>query len=926
MTSSGTSSESSAVVSGSPGPRPAGSSPASRLIALFLVSAGLLQAQIALTKVFSVVLWYHFGFLVISLAMLGFAAAGAWLARRPEALDRAPALFARSSGMAALWLIIGMWIVAHTDFDAQHLIAQRNEGPLLALIGFLIVPFFFMGRAVSAVLTYHRDSASSVYSANLLGSGAGCALAVLLFDGLHLSASDVVISSAGLVAFGGLLFSLKAGLVAWMTPMLSLAVVVGLWLCPDRESFFHLDAPPSKPLHFVEDWMTKHNLKRTVTATGEEIVYYGPEGFEDGDFLLTTPYDEVVRVPAEEAARDADGGFVQPEPADLIEYRRWTSLSRVDAFTWPKTNPSWGLWGLSSTWAGEFPNQKGITIDTWAMTNVMEWDRTPDATGEVPLPPEILEYLPATLVHRVRPDSRVLCIGAGGGMDLLAAKRFEQPFVRGVEINPSVVDAVRSRFLDFQGGLYDPQDESNGVEIVVSEGRHFLERDEDRYDIVQLSGVDTASTTQAGAFALSENFLYTEEAFDTYLEHTTEDGLVTLTRWVLPDPETGKPRNSLRLFVLAWEALERLGIENPADHIYQVASNNQFSVILFGRQPLSDGDIATLDAACERFAYDTLFHPRRPSPWIPAGFEEPAQNEWEAFAQTSDRAAYLAEYPYDVSAPTDNRPFFFETSKFGPDFLKRSSLLSPLGGPTSHAIVAALLLLLSVLSIWLIFAPLARGGTGNDRVARRPMVFLFFLCLGLGFIFVEVVLAQQFVLFLGNPVYSLAVVLFSVLIFSGLGAAFSSRLAGPSLPLTLVVIMAAGYPFVLESIFEVGLQLPNVGRIAVSVLLLAPLAFVMGMPFALGLRRIASADARVSAWAWGINGYASVVGSVVTVILSMTLGFRMVVWIGAGTYLVALLVAPLLARRIREDNPADEKPDDADGFSGLDPVLSLIHI
>ena len=587
----------------------------------------------------------------------------------------------------------------------------------------------------------------------------------------------------------------------------------------------------------------------------------------------------------------------------------------MDAFTWPKTNPSWGLWGLSSAWAGELPNQKGITIDTWAMTNVMEWDRTPNESGEVPLPPEVLEYLPATLVHRVRTDAKVLCIGAGGGMDLLAAKRFGQPDITGVEINPSVVDAVQSRFLDFQGGLYDPEDDTNGVEIVVSEGRHYLERDEDRYDIVQLSGVDTASTTQAGAFALSENFLYTEQAFDTYLEHTTDNGLVTLTRWVLPDLETGKPRNSLRLFVLAWGALERLGVENPADHLYQVASNNQFSVILFGRQPFTDEELATLDATCERFAYDTLFHPRRLSTWLPTGFEEPAQNEWEAFAAAPDKSTYLAAYPFDVSAPTDDRPFFFETSKFGPDFLKRSSLLSPLGGPTSHAIVAALLVLLSVLSIWLVFAPLARGGTGQDRVARRPFVFLFFLCLGLGFIFVEVVLAQQFVLFLGNPVYSLAVVLFSVLVFSGLGAAFSSRLRGPAGPLLFVVVLAAAYPFLLEWVFEAALQLPDAGRIIISVGLLAPLAFAMGMPFALGLRRIAAADPRVSAWAWGINGYASVVGSVVTVVLSMTLGFRMVVWIGAGTYLIAFLAAPLVARRVRE-----EEPPQAPSSGSLDPV------
>lgn len=869
----------------------------SQILALFLVSLGLLMLQVALTKVFSVVLWYHFGFLVISIAMLGFATAGVGLARRPELLDEGPKLFTRLSCWAALWTVVSLWLVVHTEVDAMHLIKDRNEGALVFLIGILLVPFYFLGAAVSTVLTQYRHQASKVYSANLLGSGAGCALAVVLFDAFHLSATDVVLWSSAAIAAGGLLFSLAAPYGHQLFPLATLGGLAALLAWPGREAQFYLDSPASKPLNFVEVWQERNLPRRVTLNDGREIVYYGePQYDQAGDALIAkTPYDEEIRVPLASLPRKTDGG-IDTSPASLIEFTEWTSLSRVDAFTWPASEGVWGLWGLSPRYQGPDPRQKGITIDTWAMTNVLEWDRSQGP------PPEVVEYLPASLVHRIRKDADVLCIGAGGGMDLLTAKRFNQKQITGVEINPSIVKAVQTArwgggsLLEFQGGLYDPADSTNGVDIVVSEGRHFLERDSQRYDIVQLSGVDTASTTQAGAFSLSENFLYTEEAFDTYLEHTKENGLVTLTRWVLPDQETGHPREELRLFTLAFGALQRAGVSDPSKHVLLVESQG-FSVILFGKQPFTQEELATLDQTCAELDFKPLFHPARPVTVLHPTTKQAMTNWFEAYAQAPDKQAFFDDYPYDVAPPTDDRPFFFEVSRFS-HLLERESFLNILGGLTAHAILALLLLISAVVSWFFVIQPLWKLKVGPEgALARRLPVLLYFGSLGLGFIFVEVVLAQQFVLFLGNPLYSLAVVLFSVLVFSGLGSALSSKFSSPLVPLVLVVGLAAGYPFVLDRVFEQFLHLPDSGRIGISVGLLAPLALAMGMPFALGLRKIAAAGPQVSAWAWGINGYTSVVGSVLTVVLSISLGFRLVVWIGAGVYLLAFLAAPFLARR-----------------------------
>ncbi len=889
--------------------------PTSRLIALFLASAGLLCMQIALTKIFSVVLWYHFGFLVISIALLGFAISGVWLSRRPEVLDRGGALLTRLSTSAAIWTCISLFLVIWTKVDAMYLVRDRNIGALVFVIAVLLIPFFFIGAAVSATLTMHRTEAGRVYSANLLGSGAGCAMAVALFDGLNLSAPDVVLASALSIAAGALLFSLRAGGVRFVPPLVVTGALVAAFFWSGRTDLLKLEAPPSKPLSYVEDWEEANYPRKVELLDGETVVFYGdPVAIEavaasegsagsEGGFMVRTPYEEDLFIPDSNLPPRSE---IVMEPASLVEFTKWTSLSRVDAFTWPGTLDPWGLWGLSPRFAGEKPRQKGVTIDTWAMTNVLEWDR--DAGP----PPEIVEYLPAGLVHRIRQESEILCIGAGGGMDLLTAKRFNAKKIVGVEINPSIVEAIRTNFLDFQGHLYDTEDPPGDVRVEVAEGRHYLERDQEKYDIVQLSGVDTASTTQAGAFSLSENFLYTAEAFDTYLEHTKPGGIVTLTRWYLPDPETGDPRNTLRLFALAADALERAEVKDLRKHLYLVVSQG-FSVILFGKQPFTTEELAILDAEVERLAFTHLLHPERDVPLLHPVTSAELPNRFEEYIAAEDKSAWIAAYPYDVEPPTDDRPFFFETSRFE-NLLQKESFLNPLGGLTAHAILVLLLGLVGLAGWFFVLQPLRRLKLVTPKAPGQPRrlpVMIYFACLGLGFILVEVVLSQQFILFLGNPLYSLAVVLFSVLVFSGIGAAWSQRLTRPAGPLLVVIAIAAVYPFVLDFVFARALMLPDAGRIMVSVALLAPLSLALGMPFALGLRRIAAGDASVSAWAWGINGYMSVVGSVMTVVLSIALGFKMVVWIGAGIYLIAFFTAPLLARRggaIAEQEEDDEGP------------------
>lgn len=887
------------------------------LVALFLVSSGLLLLEISLTKIFSIVLWYHFGFLVISIALLGFATSGVWLAMNPKALERGGAFLAKASTWAAVGCALALWFVIHSSVDAFSVIRDRNEAGLLGQILILLLPFFFLGAVISATLIQHRERAGIVYSANLIGSGIGCGLAVFLFDALHWSAPSAVLFAALLAAIGGLLFAFadrrpgKGGARAAFAPGLVVLALIALFQWDGLEGALHLSAPKSKPLWHVEEWERHHTARLLHMKDGEDIPFQGEPvilNAEEGE--IETLYGEKRRLRIADAKRTPDGGF-DVEPYPLVRFTEWTSLSRVDAFPWV-AREAWGLWGLSDQYKGPQPKQVGITIDSWAMTNILEWKG--GKTGEPGAPPEVLEYLPAGLVHRVKKNADILCIGAGGGMDLLTAKRFGASRITGVEINPGVAKAAREAYPEFQGYLYDPV-KNPDVTLHVAEGRHYLERDQHQYDVVQLSGVDTASTTQAGAFSLSENNLYTAEAFDTYLARTKDDGIVTLTRWFLPDTR-GFPRNSLRLFVLAWEALERAGVQEPGRHLYLVESQ-AFSVVLFGKTAFGAADIAALDRTSLEKNFKPLYHPTLapgatltvpgvtrtlPYEYINPYSGQVASNQFVNFATAAaqgaeSKADFLKSYPYDISSPEDNRPFFFETSRFR-DLFQYEAFFNSLGGITAHGILMILMALLGVVALFFVILPLAtlRRREREAGISPEPLgaVLFYFGSLGLGFILVEVVLSQKFILYLGNPLYSLAVVLFSVLIFSGIGSALSTRVGRPRRALLVVILIALVYPLLLDPVFAATLGLGTPGRIAVSVALLAPLGLALGMPFPLGVQALSKGSPSLVAWAWGINGYTSVLGSVLTVVLSIAIGFNAVVWFGGSIYLIAFLVAPRL--------------------------------
>lgn len=883
-----------------------------REFALAAVCAGLLMMEICLTKIFSIVLWYHFGFLAVSTALLGFASSGVYLAWRgvPENGDGADRSIARSAGTAALVAVVSLWLVTQTTFDVYSVIQDRTLGVLLALVLWVTLPFFFLGLVISRTLTAFPERVGSLYAADLIGSAVGCGLAVLLLSN-DVSGPAAILVGALLVGVGGMLFAGRRPVsLLWAT--IGAAVPALALVIDDPEQTFPLLSPKSKPLYRIEhlDQELRDRGKpawhrgRVTMKDGRVLeieTAFPPKLSDDGKQVHVETDDGPLALPIDEIASAGEGLAFETTAWNV--FRRWSSTSRVDAFHWPKVHGTWGLWGLSNRYRAEAlppPRQKGITIDAWAMTSIMRYSGAPlQPAGTPAVDAEraklgVLEYLPAGTVFRVKPKpERIVCIGAGGGLDLLTAKYFGAGHITGVEINSGVVAAAREAFAEFSGHLYDHARHPD-VEVHVAEGRHFLERSPERFDVVQLSGVDTFSTSEAGAFSLTENFLYTVEAFDTYFDHLRPDGIVTLTRWFYPvlrgegpDAEL-VPRYSLRLLALARAALHERGIANPHDCIFFLKSEN-FTVILVKPDGFNEADAATLDEHCERYGFQVLFSPYRRTERVDF-LGQTYRNQLQAFMDDDDPDAYLEATGFDVAAPRDDRPFFFEVSRFHHIFDK-DHYLNPLGGLTAHGILILLFAEVLLLGLVFVILPLRRLPGAGERGGRRlhAGLLFYFTAIGFGFIVVEIVLTQKFVLFLGHPFYALSVILFSVLLFSGIGSALSSRMPLPRFTTAIAGVLALAPAFFYDPVFDAALHQPLGVRIAVSVALLAPLGLVMGMPFPTGIRVLAARRPELIPWAWGINGYTSVLGSVLAVILGIELGFEKVLLIAAAVYALGVI-------------------------------------
>lgn len=759
---------------------------------LGLTTLATLILELSLTRIFSVVFYYHFAFLAISVALFGLGAGGVFsyfVAARPGNL------WAKLGWLAladALCVVTSLWFV---------LSRAGTPGTWTLALVYLAaaIPFFLAGTVVSLAISESVERVDRAYFFDLAGAASGC---LLLIPFLNLFGGPNTVISAGVIY----------------------AVSAAVW--------FHQAG----------------GYKRRATAVLMALLLTG--------LMIINGKTHLIDV------RTAKGQPLPPE-----RFVEWNSFSRVSVM---RADVSWEP---EAYWT--------VILDGDAGTGIAPFDFARGISPEIRR--KLLDQGPG-FPYVIRPGAKTLVIGPGGGYDVARALAGGSKDVTGVEINPIIANTImRNRMLTESHGIYRRPE----VHIAVEDGRSFVRRSGEKYQVIQATLVDTWASTAAGAFALSENNLYTSDAFYDYLSHLTDDGVLAFTRWGF-DP----PRESLRLITLGMDALKRLGIGQPGRHFLAIREDSAhvhaygaLDTVLISKRPFSEEDIAKSREFLKESGMEALYLPG-----------DPQSNAFQTLLGSPDPEAFLRTYAYDVSPVTDDRPFFFYTvqprdfwafltqaSRESEDY-KVNRAVPMLVGVVGLSVAATVLVL--VLPRLLLGARLPK----RKGVAR----FLgYFLCLGAGYILIQVALIQRFILLLGRPTYALTVIIFSMLVASGLGSYFSSRIASGGLLRVLGAIAAlvTALAFAAGPLVEATATWVLAAKLLLSAIAVAPAAFLMGVPFPAGLLWLSRQYAEAIRWAWALNAAASVLGSALAILIAIYLGLRATMLAGAGLYLLALTAA-----------------------------------
>ena len=542
--------------------------------------------------------------------------------------------------------------------------------------------------------------------------------------------------------------------------------------------------------------------------------------------------------------------------------------------------------GLSLNTRSEPPAQLAIFTDGDAMSVITRFDGNLDALA-------YMDDVTAALPYRLLDRPKVLVLGAGGGTDVLFAIYHGARAIDVVELNPQVTELVGGTFADFAGHLYDDE----RIDVYTDEARSFVARRADRYDLIHIALLDSFAASGTGVQALSESYLYTVEAIGEYMQHIAPGGMLAITRWLKVPP-----RDSLKLFATVTEALKRAGAADPAQSIALIRSWNT-STMLVKNGDFSDREIATIKEFCKTNSFDTAFYPSMTASEANRYnlLDQPFLFDGATALSSQGAADFLERYKFQIEPATDDKPYFFHFFKWRtlPELLS----LRKRGGAGliewGYLVLVATLIQSILAGAALILFPLWIVKRRWPRGAGTRMGGYFFL-LGLAFLFVEMAFIQKFILFLGHPLYSVAVVLSGFLVFAGLGSGYSQtlvrryrgrRLYLVAYAVTGIVSVALVYLFLLPELFDRLIGQRDAIKIPIALLMIAPLAFCMGMPFPIGLGQVARKAPDFIPWAWGINGYASVVSASLGTLLAIEFGFTAVILLALALYVSAAVVA-----------------------------------
>ena len=781
----------------------------------FLLAFSTLAFEVVLTRLLSVVTWYHLAFFAISTAMLGMTAGAVTVYLRPSWFvpERIPKALGSSCLLYGFCVPVALLILCKTDLTVSL--------DLIGLIHLFIMavacslPFYFFGVAITVILTKLSQPVGKLYASDLLGASMG---ALFVLGGLEImDAPSLIVFCGALGAASGLLFTAGA---------------------------------------------TSDNFRRVCLYGTVLLLAYG---------LLSVQGTLRIRPQVIKGQRFNPATFVLD---------RWNSHSNVIVFkaVYQKAN----LWGPSPLTPDFMAWQHTMKIDGDAGTTVRRYSSPDDL--------EHLRYDVTNMIYYLRPDGNACIIGVGGGKDIHSALLFGKDRVVGIDVNPIFIDLQKTFFRDFSH-IGDQQ----GVVLIADEARSRLSRMKEQFSSIQMALIDTWAATGAGAFSLTENGLYTVEAWKIFLNRLSQDGIFTVSRWYNPH-DLSEAGRTLSLTVAA---LLGMGKNNPADHIAMVTSG-RVATLLVSNSPFASADLRKLEQVCREKAFNLVLMPGKES-------TSPILNQIVHARSIKALHQAISDSALDLTPSTDANPFFFNQLKLKNLFKAFTEATGVIrGNSIATVVLLGLIICLTILVLATVIIPLliAPKDIGLERKTSPGFWFgaLYFSLIGAGFMLVEIALLQRFSIFLGHPVYSLGVLLFSMIAFTGIGSFISEYLPLTKKPWVLIypflaVAVILGIRFLSPPIMNALQTAGMSGRILACVCLIGPLGIVLGLFFPTGMNVIEKTLGGQSPWYWALNGVMGVFCSALAVFISIYISIYFNLYLAAGCYLLTALCLFSLSRK-----------------------------
>ena len=801
------------------------------LSAIFVLSAAALAYEVLLVRLFSIIHWHHFAFMVISIALLGYGASGSMITVFQRGLlQRYGSVLIFNAVMFGLSAIACFIAVQQLPFNALEILWDTSQWQRLLMSYLLLtLPFFFVANAIALTMARYHDRIALVYGVDLIGAGTGAIVILIL---LQFYPPDAVLRILGVLGLtAGLLAVHKLACLGRMlvSSLLALLVVIILFA----------------PANWLELRLSEYKgLEQVLLINGTEHLQ-----------------------------------------------RRSNSISQVDVVE-SREIPFRNAPGMSLLSPSGTPDQLAVFRDGDEMTTI---DKHSDKTSLV-----YQDYMSSVLPYHIHDSpGNVLILGSSTGNELLQATLHNAAHIDAVESDTLLTALISEDYADYFG--WDLI--SDRISFHTSSPRGYAASTNEKYNIIVTGVPGGSSGGAAGVHELATSYNFTIEALEKYLSLLEPDGLLSITLW------TSTPaRGNLRLFATAVEALRRTGVEQPGNNIAWIRSWNTATLVI-KNGALSAADNKRIREFSTARAFDIA--------WLP-DIKENEVNRYQLLQQpiyymaasallSSSSNDFIDSYKYNIRSVTDNNPYFDNSFKWSslPELLSISGrggiALIGVGYPTLlftliQAIIAAIVLVLLPLAIVRRNKP--------SKLANRKNIVIYFLSIGLAFLFIEIAFIQKFTLILSQPLYAVAVTLCAFLIFSGLGSLYAQKkMMTPSAvimqrllnrSIALIGIITLIYVFAFPTITDSIMAISEPARIAAAILLAAPLAFAMGMPFPLGLTATRQNDPTLMPWAWGINGCASVLSAILAVLLAIEIGFSGVMLSAIFFYALAWMSQPVI--------------------------------